>query len=310
MQSKNQEMLFEDTIKNAFYLVLTESLIMKEGITINTIDKLIEVELQTCVHYILDLSESLEGGIRLFDRTEIYLSNCPNKYTEFLHAVLQIKKIPYSEREQPVNYLAKKISTVDSFKEMIEQVKIFILAAMDQLDYDGITPEVIRNTFYSEMKNQGDKAIQKGWITLDDLEMQDAYIYLAFPALALIEAMFRSKNCTGIILLHYKVLTTENCPQADNFPLLFKPLLENKKEMVEISEQELEIITQLCLTRADLEIPLNTLDETTQKHATKLAATINSVASQISQAPVFRQTIQSIIDACIEEQRPSFGMKF
>lgn len=307
MESKNQEIhsnheQLSNQIKNSFYLALTEFLFgEQEGFSINTIDEKVDSGLQTCIHYLLDVSQTEKQGIRLFDHTLITLANCPSKYLPFLQAALKLKHLSLEHREIPVRQLALQIKSVDSFKQMIEQVKIFSLNAMGQLDFNGITPLVIRDTFYSEMENQSKRAIEKGWISYEALENQEPYLYFAMPALALIEALYRSKNCPGIILLHYKVLTADNCPNEGNFKALFTPLFKEKEELVEMSELELEIIQQLCIQNEELAPALHLLDETTQKHATTLASSISSIAIEISKTPVFRQTIQTIIDACSEE---------
>ncbi|EKD71992.1 MAG: hypothetical protein ACD_46C00039G0008 [uncultured bacterium] len=315
-------------IKAVFYNDLVDVTLEEENISAENIDQIMKTQIQSTIVNILIKSKNVKDCIQLPTDEKITLNNCPTIYIPLVNTLLTIKinfdqlinneieriknnltgniKSPV---EQMIQKLADQIIEMNQFKVMFPQVKQFILEAKGladittpfesiKLDETGVTTKLIRDTFYNEMLNQTIEAVDKGWITKQDLEEQEVYIFLALPALTLIEAVYQSKKYEGIRLLDNKTLTQNNCPTEEDFPELFKPILLKKAEMTARNENELTLIKQMCLAK-NAEIPKELLAFKT-KNVSECAATFNEIASQISRRRVFKEMVVTVTKTCLE----------
>lgn len=309
-----------EKIRCTFYNDLAEYTINEPDLTLDNIDEKINEQIQKTIINILDLSKQYEQGICLPDGTKINERNCPTKYLPFLKSLLNLKngyqKLPreevkffniiHSNLGENIKALAAKINSMDAFKETITNVKQFILEAKGlansttpqrELDTTGITPKLIRETFYNEMVTQTLKAIDEKLLSVDDLESREAHVYLALQALTLIESIMQSREYPGIRLLEDKLLTTENCPRIENFHLLFDPIFAIKENMQAISDNELQVLKRRCMCD-DNELPDELMQYLTQ-NVKQCSIVINRIASEISQRKVFKEMIDSVIEFCL-----------
>lgn len=322
-RSQEQQNPLAEKIKATFYNDLVDSMLNQNDITLENIDDKMKLRIQVTIINILKDSVGLNDAVKLPTGETVTLANSPTKYIPFVKALLDLKKsfdqlivseierielnIDNNKPQSPIEFILQQfaftIANMEDFKKMIPVVKSFILEAKDlikapvpvrKFDETGITPDLIRKTFYNEMVNQALVAVVNGWITYDDLESQEAYIYLALPALTILEAVNQSKNVSGIRLLQDKLLTQKNCPQQEGFAQLFTPILLKKNDITVVSEDELLLIKQLCLAK-NTEIKGNIT-----KRLTECAAVVNDIASQITQRGVFKEMIDKVIQVSLE----------
>ena len=166
------------------------------------------------------------------------------------------------------------------------------------LNTDDVDLDLIRQTFYKKMLIQALVAEEKGWISYEDLEGQEPYIYFALPALALIDTLGQSQHCVGIRLNKDKMLVPDNCPEEDKFPELFNPIFKLKDRVQRLSEGELTLVKWLSFQKNEqIPVELQCFDNDT---VTKCAAIFNSVATDISRRPIFCKLVPQVIEACLD----------
>lgn len=322
---KNEALIGE--ILAIFYNALTHLALEENDIDLDNIDLHIKSQIIKTMIELLDSSRSKPNKICLPNGMTLSIGTCPLTYQTFLKCLLNIKEIYDDLSEEQINDmkktfkhydhysiiktmiadLATKLIEMESAKNIINNAKQFILEAKGLINTDsiaiqmneaGITVQLIRETFYNEMVHQAFKLVGEQWISREDLEDQETFIYFALPAFTLIEAIQQSQHCRGIKLLDNKVLTIENCPKEDDFSELFVPILRNKNYMKMLSENELKVIKILCLSNK-MECPSELIPYKT-KQATDCATIINQIAILVSQREFFKQMIKSIIKMCLD----------
>jgi hypothetical protein len=318
-----------EQIQNVFYQDLVSLLIDTPGLDAQSLDYLITTQIHATIMAIVSTQYSHQDMIVLPTGTKVTEANCPNSYIGFFRGILALRRMyqmmsdeerknvldhllsGYFEGEfaSGIHVLATKVMQLDTFRAMIPGVKTFILEAAGLVDTApvqrddevGVTADLIRESFYNEIVTQMFSAIEHQWIEKDEIEDQDAFLFLAMPALTLIESITLSSGYKGIRLLNDKVLTEQNCPQHDSFPELFVPILKIAPRIQELNDQQLVLLKMLCLAKPiNIPGPILALKTTA---ITNLAAVINEVASQISRRGFFKQHIQQAIALCLESFR-------
>ncbi|MBA2709645.1 MAG: hypothetical protein H0U57_03510 [Tatlockia sp.] len=327
MFQKNESNPLTKRLSEFFYDSLVDLALADEEIILDNFSIKLKYNVEQIIINCLQTSRNFDNKIQLPNGIIIDAQNCPYKYLDFyiglkkINNLIQFYKVEEHINLRNINFINSEIESLtldlmnfESFKKMIPEATNFILEAKGllevkkPLDETGITPELIRNTFYNEMVNQTLVAISSGLIDRDDLEGQEAYIYFALSGLTIFEAIYHSKDCSGIELLDNKVVNRKNCPPSQPFPAFVEGIMKAKEMMhncygdrMMMSENDQNAIKQLCLLK-NSEKPLN-LKYTPE--TIKCATEINSISTQISQTPIFRQMISLVIETCLECLEPS-----
>jgi hypothetical protein len=306
-----------------FYNSLADLAVSDEKINPGNIEEKLKMQIEQIIINSLQSSRKLDNEqIQITEGLIITATNCPMIYMDFFLSLKEINvHIKFMELGEKYNLkdsffghdienLAIKLMLSQTFKEILPQLTNFILEAkgvtlvQKKLDETGISNKLIRETFYNEMVNQTIVAISNNFISREDLENEEAFIYFALSGLTIFEAIYYSRNCSGIELLGGKVVTLINCPESeDHIPVLVKAILQGKKllqtcygQNMDIPDNDIKAITLLCISN-NIERPPEII--ITEK-AAKCAAIINSMSSQISQSQLFKTLIPEVINFCLE----------
>lgn len=307
----------KENLREVFYNGILEQLPVLKDLNIDNIDEKLKLQIQNIIIKIIKLSLTLniEGFIKLPDGRIITSDNCPEDYLVFFMASNNIisnlhdlgfdKKIKINELPEEVVSSIEKLATglmaTDAFQAMLPNLRAFALEAHES----GIPKELIRKTFYDGMKQVILTAVADEFLTVEELEAQETYLYLGIPAFTLLEAIIQSKDCFGIKLLDGRVVTIENCPREENFPLLVDRIMLGKAmmeslygERLTIPAEELMAIKHLCLSK-DTEMPKEL--EPYRTKAMGCVTIIIEMATDISQSKVFHEIMPTVVEACLEE---------
>ena len=296
----------ERMIKDTFYNSVADYVMRQPEVTLELIDRQIHDGVATTIKGIINASQECIG-IRLPTGSVITQANCPEQYKSFFAALLSMKAAPKIS-DQEINAIIMRIMRLESFQAL--NPKGFILEAMGLIlgppispEYDkrDITPELIRTTFYNEMLTQGLLAVEKGWLTLNDLQEEDPKVYLILPAITILEALDQSKLCEGIRLLQNKMVTADNCPEAEGFPLLVDLILRSKQKLQGMASEQMPAIKHLVSSENSLPADLQPL----QTHELMLCVSdIKDMSIEITRRRVFHEMVSRVIHRCLETLAP------
>jgi hypothetical protein len=302
-----------EEIKQTFYQDLINLTFDCPDLTIDNIDFKMLEQIKMTILNIIQLQNPRSAAITLPRGQTITDKNCPVMYIPFFSALLALKDKYFSQGNSyesvaaDIQRLASAIKQMESFKATFPTARQFILEASGlvdvphqqaALDTTGVTTQLIRDTFYNEMVNQTFSAVAMHSISYDDLEDREPFLYLALPALTLIEAINQSRDCDGIRLLNDKILTVSNCPKEESFPDLFVPIFSIAKKMQAMSAQEIEVLKLKCMFK-DVIIPDELKPYLDSAAVVQFAPVINEIASQISRRGVFKSTVAKVIVFCL-----------
>ncbi len=154
------------------------------------------------------------------------------------------------------------------------------------------------------MVTQAVLATEEKWLLLsvEDLVDQEGHIFWALPALTLLEAIQQSQRSNGIRLLDDKVVNNHNCPQVENFPLLVKTLLELKKNIKPLSEQEMFVIKHKISCERELPADLQAIAD--KDSIKSIVNAIKGMAIEISRKRVFCQMVDLVVRRVVEILQP------
>lgn len=299
----------EQQIKDVFYNALINYVFDHGDFTRENLGQKLADGTAAIIRQILESSKKCPG-IRLPTGKVIKPEECPDRYKPLFEMLNRLKDQAVNDKALAI--VAGKIMALDSFREM--NPTQFLLEASGQaapvindIRYDetGITPELIRSTFYNEMINQAMLATQEEWLLLsvDDLVDQEGHIYWALPALTILEAIQQSQQCNGIRLLNDKVVNNQNCPQVENFPDLVRNILAVKAKVKSLSEDELRFIKHKVACEKDLPEHLQQLPN--QQSLQDIVNVIKGMAIEISRKRVFCQMVGLVVNTCVEILKPA-----
>lgn len=301
MLSHNEQNTLIQKIQDFFYNTLVTKLIKDETVNNANLNSKINSKIVQIILGILADSKGKTDAIVLPNGITITLQNCPTIYLPFFQILSKANTNPDLDLNE-LKQLADKVIRLNTFENIINSLKEFVLEAKGlkkvvSFDRENITPHLIRETFYNEMVIQAFAAVENDWITQEELNAQESFIYFALSALTIIEALYQSKDADGICLRNNKLLTTQNCPQEENFPQLFMPILEKKALFNTLLGDEIKLVKQLCLSK-DRPLPkeLEELEASKKQAVMDCATVINRIASQISQRDVFKKVFGNVLD--------------
>ncbi|CDZ77408.1 hypothetical protein BN59_01691 [Legionella massiliensis] len=306
---------FIERLRECFYTTLLEMALAEEDINIARFEGYILSFIKQIILNGLNSSKNIDHGIRLFPGLVIDDGNCPGIYLAFFQGLKQINgrfrllgaehDLTMSELPQALNesieQLASRLMANDVFQFMLPQLMEItgLTEAKRPLDSQGITKELIRETFYDEMVTQTFDAMSLGLITGDDLEGQESFIYFALSSLTIVAAIINSRHQPGIEVLNQKLVTLENCPQDDNFPIFVSIILEAKILMQALYDKDNNISPEDLLALKTLLVSYANEHAKEQEYSENIstcAKAINKMSIKISQSPMFKQMISSVIE--------------
>jgi hypothetical protein len=107
----------------------------------------------------------------------------------------------------------------------------------DQIYYVGLW--AAHSPSFSPSPHQQRKQSSSSYITVDDIELQEPYLYIGLPAVSLLNMIFRSRYdfshefaINSLRLIDGRIVTTETCPES--YQRMFQLLIETKREMLRL----------------------------------------------------------------------------
>jgi len=126
--------------------------------------------------YIIEASKGCVG-IRLTAGAEVTSVNCPDRYKLLFNVLLSLKNKKNTDAE--LAHISQQIVALDSFQEI--NPAEFLLGAMREADAaqtkihcdeTGVTPKLIRATFYNEMVTQTFLAVKRSTDGMSDQDIE------------------------------------------------------------------------------------------------------------------------------------------
>lgn len=290
---------YKEAIRQKFYNDIACYVLDLQGVTEDMLPILMPVAVEHTINNILLESQSCPG-IRLPQGFVITPHNCPAEYLTLFNGLLALKNTTYVDG---ITALAQKIMKDPLFQAMNPTQRILnilgIKPATPEHHYDetGITVELIRRRFYKEMSLQLKYVVDTlKLITVDDLMEQKGELYTILPALTILKAIHKSLDCPGILLSKNKLVNKTNCPDVEIFPEFISAVLEIKESVPihQIKEEHFDIANYLIASSVGELPPALQFLKTAALMA--FVAQINSLASRVSQRPVFYNMSATIME--------------
>jgi hypothetical protein len=300
----------EKAIKVVFYNALFNYVFDRPDVTRDNLPQMLKQGIVTTIRQIITASKDCIG-IRLTAGAEVTKENCPERYKQLFAVLLSLKAMKNTDEE--LAQIADQIMRLDTFQEInptqfLLEAKGLTEPVAGKIHYDesDVTPELIRTTFYNEMVTQTFLAVQNAWLLRQDLEDQEPQVYIALPALTILEALKESRQCEGIRLLNGKELNKNNCPQVENFPDLVNFILAVKKNTAGMSDQQIEAVKQIAACDKDLPEELQSLKT---RELMESVGIIKNMAIEISRKRVFNEMIGMVLAMCLDAIPASPALK-
>jgi hypothetical protein len=284
----NQADAIEKLIKTEFYNSVA-TIVFSGGYTRETLQQKLRSGIIQYIRTLLQRSVN-SSGIKLEMGTVVTLQICPARYQQLFGALLALKR-DMSRIDEIVN----GIMSLDSFQEINPSNSLLAMGGF-------ISSEQIRESFYNLMFEQTLTAVIDGWIPQEDIEEQDSDIYLSLPALTLFETLLRSRRSHGIALIDGGIVTLENCPITEGFPILVQHLLAIKEQVYKLIPAQIDIVKNglSCKKPLSEESELLKTDE-----CNALIGMINGLSIQISQREAFKNMAQEVWDVYLGKAKPA-----
>lgn len=158
--------------------------------------------------------------------------------------------------------------------------------------------------------------LEAAWITVDDIDLQEPFLFIGLPACALFKTIFRSFSDTdGIVLMNAQRVVRETCPES--FREMFDMLMVTKTSLVDIEQgtetgngkekgphlQQADLLWMqqfLLYSSSDQEITITperggpSLERQTQfRHA---LSHLVGVCIQLTQQPYFKENFMNVLE--------------
>ena len=321
--NRQEEMKIISEVQEFFYNGIVLDILNDGLLTQSNFQVLSVVAAHGVIDNLLQGSARYPDAVVLHTGRKITSENCPRIYRDLFNALFKIKSIfGTREAERDIHQLAMTILNTSMVKEKIPFVMEFITSsravgpvaqthaatvvqALPVHEPTAITAQQIRDSFYNEMKIQLDKAVTEGLMSRDDIGTPEAYIFLALPALTILETIKRSKHCNGILIPPNILLTKNNCEKTEGFDKLFEKIIAKKPAFSTLSSDELTLIKYMCLAK-DAPLPAHLLRFKTET-VTSCVGAINSAAYMITQRAYFKRMIGHIIGDYLSKPRETAG---
>jgi hypothetical protein len=162
------------------------------------------------------------------------------------------------------------------------------------------TTTTMWDSFFNRAYEIAEVCLASGMITAEDVEDQEAYLFLGLPALTLFDGVMRSLPLPGeeMVMEDGSLITHSTCP--GEFMGMYEALLEVKMSVLreKLSESELTAL-QLHILHAGHEgSDVNPMRGFSGERVTvmnRLTAGVHSVATAVSQKPFFKSCFNSLL---------------
>ncbi len=139
-----------------------------------------------------------------------------------------------------------------------------------------------------------------GAITGEDIQDQEAYLYLGLPALTLLDGVMRSLPLPGdeMVMADGAVITHASCPQE--FMPMYQALLDIKLAVIKdgVSDDELSALRLHVLHaghEGSTQTPLKDVSTDRVTVLNRITAAVHSVATSVSQQPFFKSCFNTLL---------------
>ena len=168
-------------------------------------------------------------------------------------------------------------------------------------------------SFFNSAQSASEDAIAKGWVTRDDFAAYEASLFVGVPSLVAMDALVRSKDARGIILMDgVTEITEENRPRGYIADRVFTPMLELRSALalLDLSEDELAAAKRHAATcgaqaysqpdpgaeTPEEGVPGATADDR-HTQIMRVLAGVQSIAIEVSRQPTFRRRFNGVMGA-------------
>jgi len=162
-------------------------------------------------------------------------------------------------------------------------------------------------SFFNMCYETAEDAARHAWISLQDVEDSEPYLFWGLTGKTVLEAVFRSENRNGIQMAIGNILTVQNCPPQHH--TLYHGL-EKVKDMVKalkLDAQGRDELRKLVLYgNSEREFKSN-LTPTQHTAYNRVAGAIQSISIQVSQLSFFKQQFQNIFNLLVICLRAEWG---
>ncbi|EES11014.1 hypothetical protein BDA96_06G138500 [Sorghum bicolor] len=201
----------------------------------------------------------------------------------------------------------KPPSRVTSFKNSIDEFNPFKL--LDHL--------------FAECRNQGEALVNKGVITMKDIEetksgkVGSGVLNVGLPAYVILNALLRSAKAdsVGLILSDGSEITSDNRPKSTIFDWFFDPLMVIKEQIKaeNLSEEEEEYLKMRVLLAGDPSrlkgsLPhVPSLTERKKADIDAFARRLQGITKSISRYPTAKRRFDILVKALLSELERTMG---
>ena len=186
-----------------------------------------------------------------------------------------------------------------------------VVTEIDESEVWGLFFEEIYNVGVSYLGNSVAQHEKKGaphdaWISPDDIDFQEPYLFFGLPACAMAMSIFRSlSDNDGIVLSNSKRVVREICPES--YSSIFEILMLTKSNFQNLALDGVNIrltyndvlwMQQFLLySSSDKELTLdNCPSEAKQTCFRKLLSDLVGLSMDITQAPYFKENFLNVIE--------------
>lgn len=297
----------EEKIKTYFYNELVSRVLLLGDYSTDDLDEKLLHCVAQIIRATIQASTNNEATILPDDQGHAVIrinnANCPAKYKTFHSAMDQLKLQQAPTAESAIYNLARQLTQLESFRDinpkdwLLSMINPAPQPAATHYDENGVTPELIRTSFYNEMLMQALLACEQGWMTREDLDEEDPDIYINLPALTIMQAIQESQRCAnGIRLLNGKAVNADNCPQQENFTLLVATILDAKQRISELSDQQTLAVKHLLATDAPLPENLTALQTS---ELMQVVGIVKGMSIEISRRRVFLEMVNQVRETAL-----------
>lgn len=261
----------------------------------------------------------LKPGVRMAKRAYKFttLSIKPAMYTEYrLRRRTRVENRPNSHTENTVikcgggrggdnleNMELEDFDEIEVWGMFFDSVCAMGVRLCRGLDAQSTTDQV------DEHMNEGQKEeVKELWITADDVDMQEPYLFIGLPACTLFMAIFRSFNDTdGIVLGDSRRIVLQNCPNG--FKEMFEMLIVTKNSLLELDSKGIgDVLTGkdilwmqqfLLYSSSDREMTITEADSPSEERQTVLRQALShlvGVCIQLTQQPYFKENFMNVLE--------------
>lgn len=157
--------------------------------------------------------------------------------------------------------------------------------------------DAIWTSFFNRAFEVGEAAVRARLLPVDDLECEEAYLFIGLPSLTILEALHRSLPLDdGVELATGAVVTRASCPPQH--AELLRALLDAKAQLraAAASPAELQALRRVVLFAASPSAREEALgDEGRRRQLMAVAAAVQALGTLVSQMPFYKARFNQVV---------------